>query len=272
MRKTRSAWLRSRRVTDYPFFDNGGLPMPFAHRGGALTGDSVGVENSMVAFEAAVTLGYRHLETDVHASSDGTLIAFHDRTLDASTDGIGMVSTLPYTDIARARIGGREAIPLLSDILTAWPEVRVNVDAKSDGAVEPLVRCIDDHRAWDRVCVATFSPRRLQRLRSALDPRVATAYSTLGVGALRTLPLRPLRRIVTTRGLAAQVPPRRGRLEVVTPTFVARAHELSKQVHVWTVDDPEEMHRLLDLGVDAVITDRIDLLRDVFVSRGIWRQ
>jgi glycerophosphoryl diester phosphodiesterase len=246
--------------------------MPFAHRGGALTGDNVGLENSMVAFEAAVRLGYRHLETDVHTSSDGRLIAFHDSTLDRTTDGTGTVAELPYAAIARARIGGREPIPLLSDILTAWPSVRVNIDAKSDAAVAPLARCIDEHRAWDRVCVASFSAGRLRRLRSALDPRVATAYSALGVAALRVLPGRTLRRVTTLRGLAAQVPLRRGRFEVVTPQFVERAHDLGTHVHVWTIDAPEEMNRLLDLGVDAIMTDRIDVLRDVFLSRGSWQQ
>ena len=261
-----------RRASDYGFFDNAGLPMPFAHRGGALTGENVGLENSMVAFEAAVALGYRHLETDVHVSRDGTLIAFHDTTLDRMTDGSGVVSELTYAEITRARIGGREAIPLLDDVLAAWPDVRVNIDAKSDAAVGPLVRCIERHRAWDRVCVATFSVRRLSRLREALGPRVPTSYSALGVGALRLLPGRTLRSVVVGQGVAAQVPPRRGPLAVVTPDFVDRAHELGKHVHVWTVDAPEEMHRLLDLGVDAIMTDRIDLLREVFIARGIWRR
>ncbi len=224
----------------------------------------------MVAFDAAVAMGYRHLETDVHASRDGELIAFHDSTLERTTNGTGAVSELSYADIAQARIGAREAIPLLSDILASWPDVRVNIDAKSDGVVEPLARCIDEHRAWDRVCVATFSAPRLHRIRALLGPRVATAYSALGVAALRSVPLRPLRALVTARGLAAQVPTHRGRLEVVTAGFVERAHELGKQVHVWTIDEPAEMHRLLDLGVDAIISDRIDLLRDVFESRGIW--
>ena len=103
--------MRGRRVTDYPFFDNAGLPMAFAHRGGALTGDNVGLENSMLAFESAVRLGYRHLETDVHASHDGRLIAFHDATLDRLTDGSGGISDLSYDEIARARIGGRRADP-----------------------------------------------------------------------------------------------------------------------------------------------------------------
>ncbi len=245
--------------------------MPFAHRGGALTGENVGLENSMVAFAAAVAMGYTHLETDVHVSRDGVLVAFHDHTLERTTDGVGTLSDLAYADIAQARIGAREAIPRLSDILTAWPDVRVNIDAKSDAAVAPLARCIDEHRAWDRVCVATFSAPRLHRMREAMDPRVATAYSAVGVGAIRVLPVRRWRAAVTTRGLVAQVPLRRGRLEIVTAGFVERVHELGRQVHVWTIDEPAQMHRLLDLGVDAIMSDRIDVLRAVFESRGIWR-
>ncbi len=258
-------------MVDYPFFDSGGLPVPFAHRGGALTGEQVGLENSMIAFEAAIALGYRHLETDVHVTRDGALIAFHDPALDRVTDTTGVIAELDYDAIARARIGGRETIPLLADVLTAWPEVRINVDAKSDRAVEPLARCIDDHCAWDRVCVATFSARRLHQLRRRLGPRVATAYSLPGVAAMRLLPTVRLRVLAGARGLAAQVPPRRGRLEIVTAGFVERMHEIGKQVHVWTVDEPEEMHRLLDLEVDAIMTDRIDRLRAVFEARGIWR-
>ncbi len=262
---------RPRQAADYPFFDSGGLPVPFAHRGGALTGDQVGLENSMVAFEAAIALGYRHLETDAHVTCDGVLIAFHDPALDRVTDVTGLVAELDYDTVSKARIGGREAIPLLGDVLASWPEARLNIDAKSDAVVEPLARCIEDHRAWDRVCVATFSARRLHRLRRRLGPRVATAYSLPGVASLRLLPTRPLRALAGARGLAAQVPRRRGRLEIVTPAFVERMHEIGKQVHVWTIDEPDEMHRLLDLGVDAIMTDRIDRLREVFESRGIWR-
>jgi glycerophosphoryl diester phosphodiesterase len=231
---------------------------------------NVGLENTMIAFEAAIALGYRHLETDVHASRDGTLIAFHDTMLHRMTDGVGRIADLEYAAIARARIGGRESIPLLSDILTAWPDVRLNIDAKSDTSVAPLARCIDEHRAWDRVCVATFSPRRLHRLRVTLGSRVPTAYSATGVGALRFMPGALPRALACGRGVVAQVPPRRGRLELITQSFVDDAHELGKHVHAWTIDEPGEMNRLLDLGVDAIMTDRIDVLRDVFVARGIW--
>ncbi len=262
---------RGSRADRFPYFDNGGRPLAFAHRGGALTGDNVGLENSMVAFAAAVALGYRYVETDVHATSDGKLIAFHDATLDRVTDQQGTISALTYADLRRARIGGREAPPLVQDVLTAWPDLRLNIDAKSDAAIGPLASVIRTHRAWDRVCVASFSARRLHHLRAALGPRVASSYSIAGVAALRLLPGARVRRLGPGRfGQAAQVPVRSGPVEILTPSFIDRAHELGKHVHVWTIDEPDEMTRLLDLGVDGIISDRIDLLRDVYVARGAW--
>jgi glycerophosphoryl diester phosphodiesterase len=157
-------------------------------------------------------------------------------------------------------------------VLTSWPELRLNIDAKSAGAVGPLARVIAERRAWDRVCVASFSPVRLRRLRAELGPRVASSYSALGVGAMRVLPSIMRAATVGRVGHAAQVPVRRGPLEIVTADFVARAHELGKHVHVWTIDAPEEMERLLDLGVDGIMTDRTDLLRDVLLARGAWRR
>jgi glycerophosphoryl diester phosphodiesterase len=262
-------WLR--RADDYPFFDNSGRPLAFAHRGGALTGASIGLENSMVAFEGAVRLGYRYVETDVHATADGVALAFHDHTLDRVTDLTGAVADLPYAQVRRALIGGREPIPLLADALAAWPDLRWNIDCKARQAIEPLALVIEEQGAWDRVCVASFSPWRLSRLRARLGPRVVTSYAALGITGLRLLPTYRLRWLaVGPSGLAAQVPVSAGPLDIVTAAFVQRAHDLGKQVHVWTVDDPAQMSRLLDLGVDGLITDRADLLREVLAARGLW--
>lgn len=262
-------WLR--RADDYAFFDNGGRPIAMAHRGGALTGTNVGVENSMVAFAAAVALGYRYVETDVHATSDGVALAFHDATLDRVTDLTGVVADLTYAEVRRARIGGREPVPLLSDLLTSWPDLRLNLDCKGSRAIEPLARVITEHRAWDRVCVASFSPWRISRLRTVLGARVATSYTPPGVATLRLMPTSRLRWLaVGHSAVVAQVPLVAGPIPLVTPAFVDRAHALGKQVHVWTVDEPADMHRLLDLGVDGLITDRADVLRDVVVERGGW--
>src|SRR5256885_10503400 len=146
-----------RSLTVHEFLDHPG-PIPFAHRGGSLDGR----ENSMAAFERAVGLGYRYLETDVRATRDGTLLAFHDKTLDRVTDHVGAIAQLPYSQVAKARIAGTEPIPLLEVILGTWPEARVNIDVKAENSIGPLSDVLHRTRAWDRVCVTSFSTRRLR--------------------------------------------------------------------------------------------------------------
>jgi glycerophosphoryl diester phosphodiesterase len=250
----------------YPFLDADG-PIAFAHRGGAADG----LENSLAAFARAVDLGYRYLETDVHATADGVLLAFHDHTLDRVTDRVGRVARLPWSTVSRARIGGREPIPLLEDLLGTWPDIRVNVDVKERGALRPLVATIRRTDALDRVCVASFSERRLAYVRRELGPRLCTSLGPRGVLRLRAAASSPATARLAPRGIpCAQVPDRLGRLRVVTPALVELAHARGQRLHVWTVDDAADMHRLLDLGADGIMTDRIDTLRDVMVARGHW--
>jgi glycerophosphoryl diester phosphodiesterase len=231
----------------------------------------------MVAFGAAVGLGLGYLETDVHATRDGVLLAFHDRRLDRVTDGKGAIADLSWEQVRAARIGGREPIPLLEEVIGAWPDVRVNIDVKAEAAIAPLVRTIQRTNSLDRVCVASFSSHRRAAVRRALGPRLATS-----VGPARTALWRlggALPRAAGTlaaglglRGVAAlQVPLRAGPLDLVTERSLQTASAAGVQVHVWTVNDRAEMHRLLDLGVDGLITDRADLLREVLSVRGQWR-
>ncbi len=223
----------------------------------------------MAAFARAVDEGYRYLETDVHATADGVLIAFHDHHLDRVTDARGRVRDLTWDQVRRARIGGREPIPLMADVLAAFPDTRFNIDPKSDHAVGPLIDLLRTSGAADRVGLGSFSDRRLAQLRQALGPSIATSLGPRGVGLLvgaarfgaapRTGP-----------ALAAQVPVRFGRLAVVTPAFVAAAHRAEIEVHVWTIDRAGEIRRLLDMGVDGIMTDRPDILRDILVARDQW--
>ncbi|MGB3827155.1 MAG: glycerophosphodiester phosphodiesterase family protein, partial [Ornithinimicrobium sp.] len=127
-----------------------------AHRGFSLDG----LENSMAAFQAAVDLGYRYVETDTHATSDGVAVAVHDADLDRVTDSTGRIAELPWRTVSRARIAGREPIPRLDEVLHAWPTLRLNIDVKSDAAVGPTVAAIERCRAHDRVCIGSFSDRR----------------------------------------------------------------------------------------------------------------
>ena len=254
------------RAPQYPFLD-APLPLAFAHRGGA----GVELENSMAAFEQAVALGYRYLETDVHATTDGVLFAFHDRTLDRVTDGRGRLRRLTSADIDGVRIGGSAAIPRLEDILGAWPDVRVNVDVKDWPAIEPLVETIRRTGTLDRVSVASFSDRRLARVRAALGPHLCTSLGPLGVIRLRVSAYpRVIRRAAASAVPCAQIPTRVGPVPIVDSRLVETAHQRGICVHVWTVDDPAEMRRLLDLGVDGIMTDRPGVLREVLLGRGAW--
>lgn len=246
------------------------LPLAFAHRGGAAYPPNVGIENSMAAFEHAIELGYRYLETDVHATADGVLAAFHDDTLDRVTDRRGRIADLPWAEVARARIGGREPIPRLEEILGTWPQARVNIDVKEAPAIGPLVDVLSRTEARDRVCVSSFSGRRLRRLRGMLGPDVATSLAPWGVARLMAPLPTWAARLLLVDAPCVQVPVANGGTRIVTAGLVERAHRLGKQVHVWTVDDADEMRALLDLGVDGLMTDRIDTLRDVLLARGQW--
>ncbi len=261
--------------TGFPYLDavheHPAAVLAFAHRGGAYHPEIEGMENSLVAFRHAVELGYRYLETDVHATRDGTLFAFHDAALDRVTEHRGDLADLTSTDVARALIGGREQIPTMEALLEEFPEVRFNIDIKSDTAVVPLAELVRGTGAHDRVCVGSFSRRRIVEFRRLVGERVATAASPVEAAAFRLLPTARLVDLAVRRGAAVlQLPYRRKGLTVVTRGLVRRAHALGLHVHVWTIDEPDQMNELLDLGVDGLMTDRTDLLRDVLLQRGQW--
>ncbi|MET1037088.1 MAG: glycerophosphodiester phosphodiesterase [Aeromicrobium sp.] len=245
-------------------------PLAFAHRGGAKTAGNVGIENSLAAFTHAYQLGYRYLETDVRVSSDGTVYAIHDAGLDRLTGQADLVNALTSESLDLQRLDQREPFARLEALYEAFPDARLNIDVKSDDAVEATCDVVRAHDAADRTCLSSFSHARLTRIR-ALLPGVTTSASAREVAAARLLPLPVIRRIARPRGMCLQVPVRHRCIEVVTPRFVQRAHALGQQVHVWTVDDAAEMHRLLDLGVDGIITDRTDVLKDVLIDRGSWK-
>jgi glycerophosphoryl diester phosphodiesterase len=276
---------------DVTGFLHGPSPRAFAHRGWH-TGDLAGLENSMAAFARAVDEGFRYLETDVHVTSDGRLVAFHDYRLDRVTDGSGLVAQQTWDRVRRARIGGREPIPLMAEVLATFPDVRLNIDPKSDAAVGPLLDLIRESGSTERVCIGAFSDRRLRAIRAAAGPSLATSLgprqvfrlvSAIHLHRVRVFPRwhyaagRPRAAPPVTRPghalpgvVAAQVPVKFGRVTVISPAFVGAAHASGLEVHAWTIDDPGAMNRLLDLGVDGIMTDRPDVLRSVLQARGAW--
>jgi glycerophosphoryl diester phosphodiesterase len=259
----------------HPFLDHPG-PIAFAHRGGA--GEAP--ENTLVAFEIAITLGYSYLETDAHITRDGVLIAFHDDRLDRVTDRTGAIAAVDIDEVEAADAGytfspdggrtfpfrgQRIRVPRLEDLLARWPEARVNIDPKADACIIPLAALLDRLNAWDRVCIGSFSDRRLRWIRELGRGRACTSMGPRAVALSRaaaTIGLMPR--------LAAdclQVPTHRGPVPIVTERFVAAAHRAHLPVHVWTINDEPTIERLLDLGVDGIMSDRLRLLLNVLRRR-----
>jgi glycerophosphoryl diester phosphodiesterase len=263
-------------VTGYAYLDvvhdPPGSVIAMAHRGGALHPQLVGLENTLHAFRHAAALGYRYLETDVHVTRDGRLVAIHDAVLDRMAGRAAAVAELLAEELADVRIAGDHAVPAMEELLEELPQCRFNIDLKAPGSVRALADLVERTSSHDRVCVGSFSSRHLQEFRWLTGGRVATSATPGEVGLFLASSWPVLRRLVARRRYAVlQIPPRRGRLTLVTRSVVRRAHAAGVHVHVWTVDEPDEMERLLDLGVDGLITDRTDLLKDVLVGRGLWR-
>ncbi len=235
-------------------------PLAFAHRGGA----SDNPENTLPAFRHAVELGYTYLETDVHSTSDGVLVAFHDNDLSRTCGREGRIDELPWREVQQARVDGTEPIPLFEDLMEEFPNARVNIDCKADSGVDGLIASLKRLDCLDRVCVGGFDDRRLRRIRKALGPGLCTSFGPAQVTALVT------GATVPWGGECAQVPVKQGPVAIVTKRTVERAHRRGLQVHVWTIDDPDEMNRLLDLGVDGLMTDRPAVLKQVLSDRGQW--
>lgn len=247
----------------YPFLDSP-PPLAFAHRGGACEAD----ENTLPAFAHAVGLGYRYVETDVQASRDGVVVIFHDDTLWRLTGAPGRVRDYDWAELSRLTTRSGEPLPRLDQVFATWPELRLNIEPKSDHAVEPLAETIRRCEALDRVCVGSFEVRRTLRLRVLLGERLcwSPSYGAVtrmwltGWGLPRFTPAYP----------ALQVPPRHHGIPVATRRFVRAAHACGVHVHVWTIDSEREMEHLLDIGVDGLMTDRPTLLKQVLQRRGQW--
>ncbi|WP_395155511.1 glycerophosphodiester phosphodiesterase [Ilumatobacter sp.] len=249
-----------KRLPEHPYLNWSG-PIAFAHRGGNRTAP----ENTMAAFEHAACIGFRYLETDVHRSADGVLVAFHDENLLRTCGLDANIADLTWAQIAQLRVDGTEPIPRMVDLFERFPEHRFNIDCKADAALEPLVELINTQGALDRVCVGSFSFKRLQTMRRRLGPGSLTCLSPI-----ETVCLLVFGRLFGSAQRAAQVPPGRGRITVVSRRFIRNARRAGIPVHVWTINDAAEINRLLDLGVDGVMTDDVDLLRSVYAERGVW--
>ena len=256
-------------ATRFAFLDWPG-PIAFAHQGGAAEFPG----NTMKAFDGAIALGYRYLETDLQATSDGVLIVFHNDTLDETTDHSGTIAKLPWSVVKEARVGGTEPIVRFEEVLEAHPEARFNIEPKTDAAVGPFIDAVRRTGVIDRICCGSFSDGRLRTIRKALGQSLCTSMGNLAVVRMRIASWVPIRSVAKALGrtdaACVQVPPKKSIIPIVDRRFVALAQELGLGVHVWTIDDADTMNRLLDLGADGIMTDKPSVLKDVLVQRGQW--
>ena len=243
-------------------------PLAIAHRGGA----SLGPENTLDLFARSTALGFRYLETDVRVTRDGVAVAFHDESLLRVTGHDARVRDTDWGVIRTLRVldsGSR--VERIEDVLACFPDACFSIDVKEAAVVEPLAAAITRTSSAHRVCVAGGWDRWLAAVRDLTAPDLRLA---LGWRELATLTACARSRVRPPRlvGEFVHLPPTLAGMPLLRQRVVDLAHGQAKKVVAWTIDQPIQIHQLLDLGVDGIITDRPDVLREVLVARGAWRR
>ncbi len=248
----------------HPFLDFEG-PIGFAHRGGALEAE----ENTAEAFAYAVGLGFTHIETDVHLSRDGVVVVHHDDTFARMFGDPRSVAEMDWAEIASLRTSGGAAVPRLDEVLATFPEVYFNIELKCLEVAAPLAEVLRRADALERVCVGAFDPKNTAAILGIMGNGLCWSPAHAGVARLWAagwgLPVGRLPFEVV------QVPVAFNSIPVVTGRVVRAAQKRGVKVQVWTVDERSEMERLLDLGVDGLMSDRPSVLKAVLEARGLWR-
>lgn len=244
-------------------------PIRFAHRGSRV----LWPENTMVAFQGAVDLGYRYLELDVRVTSDAVVVVHHDATLDRTTSHSGKIADLSLEEIHGADAGhhfGEEdgfphrssgvIVPTLEEVLLTWPDVHVNIDLKAPRSEWPVADLITRLGRQDQVMIGSFNDRRVARFRRITEGRIATS-----VGPGHAMAMWAASRLGRHSAHPAQAfqMPHNYRAFPIDERFVDAVHDSGAHLHVWTVNEPDDMRAMLQLGVDGIVTDRPDLLNEV---------
>jgi glycerophosphoryl diester phosphodiesterase len=261
----------------HPYLDTTG-PIALAHRGGA----EEWPENTFEAFAGSYELGLRYIETDVHLTSDGVIVAFHDLDLHRIGNIKGAIAGTTWQQLRSIRVNGQGRIPSLEELLMQFPDLRLNIDMKSNQVVDPLVDLIRECDAFDRVCLASFHDHRIARARALAGDKLCVSAGRISVAKhlLRSYGVLPRSKPLSQSANPAehvkgyeilQVPLRRYGTKVFSKRFLDQALLENKLVHVWTINDAVTMHELLDMGVAGIISDRPTLLKQVFMERGIWQ-
>ena len=254
----------------------GGWPVNLAHRGAS----TLAPENTIEAFRIAVEVGAGGLELDVHLTRDGHVVVIHDSSVDRTTDGTGAVSEMTIGELrgldaghnfspdggpTRPYRGRGVRVPTLQEVLEEFPGVAVNIDikAKRPGIEAMVLGVLRAAKAWERALVVSTPHAAVKRFRKVSGGHISTGASRWEIGVFYLLSRLRLERLVRPAYDALQVPLRHRGIPVVTPRFVRAAHARGVRVDVWTINQADEMRRLLDLGVDVIMTDRPRTLAEV---------
>jgi glycerophosphoryl diester phosphodiesterase len=263
--------LLARPVADHAFFGQDEV-LVMAHRGGR----GLWPENTLFAFERAMEMGADVLEMDLHSTQDAVLVVMHDNTVDRTTDGAGRIQDHSLAQIKELDAGFQWTaddgatypfrgqgitVPTLEEVMTAFPGALMNIEIKQaePSIVDLLCLMIQEYDKEEQVLVASFHQDTIREFRAAC-PRVASTAGEDEVRVLYGLNMARSAVLYTPPAEAVQVPEYFGDMHVVTDRFVRAAHGRNMEVHVWTVNEVEDMQRMLDLGVDGIITDYPDRL------------
>ncbi len=259
---------------------DGGWPTSLAHRGASAHAP----ENTLEAYRMAVESGAGGLELDVHMTRDGQVVVMHDDDVDRLTDGAGLVREKSLQELENLEVGyhfspdggstfpyrGRGLkIPTLQEVLQQFPNTPINLDIKEDqaGFEEAVLRIIEKNDAENRTFVASQKHRVVRKFRKLSGGAVPTSSSQLEIAIFLVLSRLRLESLLRPSYVALQIPTSHRGIELVTPGFISAAHNLGVRVDVWTIDEPKEIHRLLDLGADVIMTNRPEVLAEVLEQR-----
>lgn len=252
----------------FEFLDNGGFPLAFAHQGGAAAGTEK--RNTMPAFSAAHKLGYRYFETDVISSADGLVVIAHGSSGKKENQKSGLpiryiLQQMTYEEMKKVYKPGGEDMPLLEEVIDAFPDTRINIDPKTKEVVSPLATLLSKKRAVGRVCIGSFSYATTKGVAELLGGQnhVCTAVGPMGAVALKTRMIPGY--LAHMQAACLQLPHQH-----VSERMVDTAHSLDLAVHVWTPNEASDFERSLVQGVDGIMTDAVENLRTVFIGRNSW--
>ena len=243
----------------YPYLSPA-LPRIFAHRGFAASPGLV--ENTIPAFQAALELGATHIESDIQVTKDGIAVLFHDDDLTRVAGLPQKISEIESEQLLAIDLGGGVRIPTLREALTTLPEARFNLDLKVFRAIDPSVAIIRELEAEHRVLLTSFSEARRNAAILQFTGSVASSAGgarVLGIWLAAKLRLNGLVRHLAAPVQALQIPTRSGLIHFDTPGFITAVSSAGLELHYWTINEPDEMQRLIALGAHGIVTDRTDL-------------